>query len=227
MKPSVYVETTIPSYLTARPSRDLVVMANQQIAREWWDRRRGAFELFISQFVLDEAAAGDTDAAAARLEMLREIPLLEVDEACRVLGRDLLSNCSAPAQGGNGRAARGSLGRKRHGLSAYLELQALGQRRVAISHRISVQGGRSSAARDLYAAGLTGGLNAMSSDPIVDEVRRAREEYAQKFDYDLDAISRDVQRRQAAHGTRVVRRNPRPVQPPRAALSNQVQTVAE
>ena len=57
MKPKVYLETTIPSYLTSRPSRDLVTAAHQQITREWWDTRRHAFDLFVSQMVLDEASA--------------------------------------------------------------------------------------------------------------------------------------------------------------------------
>ena len=67
MKPKVYLETTIPSYLTARPSRDLVTAAHQQITREWWDTRRHAFDLFVSQMVLDEAGAGDEEAACAPL----------------------------------------------------------------------------------------------------------------------------------------------------------------
>ena len=56
MKSKVYLETTIPSYLTARPSRDLVTAAHQQITREWWDTRRHDFDLFVSQMVIDEAA---------------------------------------------------------------------------------------------------------------------------------------------------------------------------
>lgn len=59
MKPRVYLETTIPSYLTAWPSRDLVRAAHQQITREWWEQRRGQFELFISQVVVRECEAGD------------------------------------------------------------------------------------------------------------------------------------------------------------------------
>jgi hypothetical protein len=59
MKPKVYLETTIPSYLMARPSRDLVTAAHQQITREWWETRRQDFDLFISQMVIDEASAGD------------------------------------------------------------------------------------------------------------------------------------------------------------------------
>jgi hypothetical protein len=63
MKPKLYLETTIPSYLTAWPSRDLVKAAKQQITRDWWEERRHAFDLFISEVVLDEAGQGDPQAA--------------------------------------------------------------------------------------------------------------------------------------------------------------------
>jgi hypothetical protein len=75
--PTVYIETTVISYLTAWPSRDLIRAAHQQITREWWDTRRADFSLCVSQLVLDEAAAGDAVAAADRLQVLVGIPLLE------------------------------------------------------------------------------------------------------------------------------------------------------
>ena len=75
MKPTVYVETTIVSYLAALPSRDIVLAAHQELTREWWSRR-GRFELFVSQAVVDEAARGDVAAAARRLGLLAGIPLL-------------------------------------------------------------------------------------------------------------------------------------------------------
>ncbi|MGA8028435.1 MAG: hypothetical protein WB992_14925 [Bryobacteraceae bacterium] len=59
MKTKVYVETTIPSYLAARPSRDLLIAAHQQITHDWWETRQLAFELYVSEPVLEEAAAGD------------------------------------------------------------------------------------------------------------------------------------------------------------------------
>jgi len=77
MKPKIYVETTIASYLTAWPSRDLIVAAHQQITRDWWENRREEFDLFIAQVVLDESAAGDADAATRRVEAFKDIPLLE------------------------------------------------------------------------------------------------------------------------------------------------------
>lgn len=78
MNPAVYIETTIVSYLTAWPSRDLIVAAHQQLTREWWEHQRAKFELFISQAVFQEASVGDADAAQLRLDTLAGLPLLEL-----------------------------------------------------------------------------------------------------------------------------------------------------
>src|SRR5947209_8696857 len=96
MKPRVYLETTIPSYLTAWPSRDLVRAAHQQITREWWQQRRDKFELFIAQVVVRECQAGDPDAAAQRLEVLRDLPLLEQTEEVTALAQALLEQVPLP-----------------------------------------------------------------------------------------------------------------------------------
>ncbi|MBK5969938.1 MULTISPECIES: type II toxin-antitoxin system VapC family toxin [Thiorhodovibrio] len=95
MKPKVYVETSIISYLTARASRDIVVAGNQETTREWWDRRDD-FELFVSQFVLQEAAAGDPGAAQQRLNVLNGIPELEITEAVDRIAETLLSQAALP-----------------------------------------------------------------------------------------------------------------------------------
>ena len=63
MLPTVYIETSVVSYLTALPSRDVVVAAYQQVTREWWRTARTRFELVASELVIREAAAGDADAA--------------------------------------------------------------------------------------------------------------------------------------------------------------------
>lgn len=76
----VYIETTIISYLTGRPSRDLIQAAHQQITSQWWHERRRSFELFTSQAVVDEAGAGDQGAAHRRLEALEPLPLLEIND---------------------------------------------------------------------------------------------------------------------------------------------------
>ena len=80
MKTKLYLETTIPSYLTARPSRDLIVAAHQQITHEWWEKRRHDFDIFISQFVIDEAGQGDEEALQRRLEILSEFNLLDITD---------------------------------------------------------------------------------------------------------------------------------------------------
>jgi hypothetical protein len=97
MKPRLYIETTIVSYLTARPSRDLVQAAHQQVTREWW-ASRDDFTLFISQFVLDEAGAGDGDAAARRLDALRGATLLDITEEAILLASNLVVGGGLPAK---------------------------------------------------------------------------------------------------------------------------------
>jgi hypothetical protein len=74
MKSTVYLETTVVSYLAAWTSRDLVTAANQETTREWWSRRRIDFDLFVSQAVIEEASDGDPDAVRRRLEILQSIP---------------------------------------------------------------------------------------------------------------------------------------------------------
>ena len=84
---TVYLETTIPSYLAALPSRDLVVAAHQQISCEWWNTARDRFALFISAAVLDEIRSGDPDAVKKRLEIVDRLPVLELNEEVRSLVR--------------------------------------------------------------------------------------------------------------------------------------------
>ena len=74
---TIYIETTIVGYLTARSASDIIFQARQELTRRWWDGRRTAYDLYVSQFVLDEAAAGDSTAAAERLELLDGLPVLD------------------------------------------------------------------------------------------------------------------------------------------------------
>ena len=73
---TVYIETTVASYLVSRPSQDVVIAAHQQLTREWWDQRRRLFACFISDVVLDEAGERDAEQAALRLKALEGIPKL-------------------------------------------------------------------------------------------------------------------------------------------------------
>jgi hypothetical protein len=84
---SVYLETTIPSYLASRPSRDLVVAAHQQITQDWWWRARQRFDLYISEAVLEEIRTGDAEAASRRLESVHGLPVLALTPDVRSLAR--------------------------------------------------------------------------------------------------------------------------------------------
>jgi hypothetical protein len=59
MRSKLYVETSVISYLTARPSRDVISLGHQQLTREWWDHAGGEFELYASRLVVAEAQLGD------------------------------------------------------------------------------------------------------------------------------------------------------------------------
>jgi hypothetical protein len=99
MKPTVYVETTIPSYLTAWPSRDVVRAGEQQVTRDWW-ARRSEFELRVSSLVLLECSAGDADAAALRLAALDGVPVLAQAAEAETLAEALLREVPLPAKAG-------------------------------------------------------------------------------------------------------------------------------
>lgn len=88
-KPTLYIETSIISYLASRPSRDPVSLRNQQLTHEWWNTRRHDFALFTSQAVLDEAAVGDPQMALARLSLLSALPILRVHPEAQALAETL------------------------------------------------------------------------------------------------------------------------------------------
>lgn len=74
---AIYIETTIFGYLTARSANDVIFLARQELTRRWWDERRMEYELYVSQFVLDEASAGDATAAAERMSLLHGLQILD------------------------------------------------------------------------------------------------------------------------------------------------------
>ena len=90
MKPKVYVETTVVSYLAARPSRDVVIAAHQQVTRDWLEACVDRFELVASELVVQEASAGDPEAARERLDVLEAVTLLEASEEALTLARQLV-----------------------------------------------------------------------------------------------------------------------------------------
>ena len=97
-KPSVYVETSIVSYLTARLSRDLIVAAQQAITREWWRDAPERFVLVASELVPTEAAGGDAEAARARLTALKTVTRLDATGEAAALTRQLLDFGAFPRE---------------------------------------------------------------------------------------------------------------------------------
>ncbi len=98
MKATLYLETTVPSYYVSRPSRDIVVLAHQEITRNWWERRLPFFDAFISPVVIEEARRGDPDQAHKRLSAVDGFPILEVTPYIEDLAEAYMRELSIPTR---------------------------------------------------------------------------------------------------------------------------------
>ena len=98
MKPTVYIETSIVGYLASRPSRDGIVAANQQLTRDWWNNYRPQFDLFISEAVEAECAAGDATAALERKAYLSGIPILRISAEAKQLAVQFMQQIPLPSK---------------------------------------------------------------------------------------------------------------------------------
>jgi hypothetical protein len=95
---TVYIETSIISYLRQRPSSQIITAARQLLTHRWWNHERSQYELVISQYVIDEAAAGNPDLAAERLQLLDGIPLLPHSPKIVTLAEEIMSLGILPAK---------------------------------------------------------------------------------------------------------------------------------
>jgi hypothetical protein len=96
----IYIESTIPSYVVARPARDLLQAARQQMTKDWWETKRQQHELFTGQLVLDEIAFGEPEMASRRLELVADLALLQsTEEACK-LTQSIMDSRLLPAKAG-------------------------------------------------------------------------------------------------------------------------------
>lgn len=98
MKASVYIETSVLSYLTARPSNDLRAMANQNATIDWWEIQRPNYSIFASDLVISEAGKGNPEAAKRRLTAITSLPLLEISSEVRNLAQALIENHALPTK---------------------------------------------------------------------------------------------------------------------------------
>jgi len=96
MKESIYLETTVVSYYTSKPSRDIIVLAHQEITREWWDKALKRYDAFISEIVVEEARAGDPDAAKKRLAILKRFTHLDLNPTVEKMAQVYIEKLKIP-----------------------------------------------------------------------------------------------------------------------------------
>ncbi|MEM1280040.1 MAG: type II toxin-antitoxin system VapC family toxin [Cyanobacteria bacterium P01_H01_bin.152] len=101
MRETVYIETSILGYLTARPTNNLILAANTKVTQDWWENYRSEFTLYASELVQNEAAQGDGAIATQRLSLLDPIPFLEITEDAIALGQAFLQQSNLPAKAAN------------------------------------------------------------------------------------------------------------------------------
>ena len=97
MSESVYIESSVVSYLTARPSRDLVIAGRQAITADWWLVQRKRYDVYISELVIEEISAGHADAAAARLAAVSNFASVSTTPEAHQLAEALLASGAVPA----------------------------------------------------------------------------------------------------------------------------------
>ncbi len=96
MRESIYLETTIVSYYTSKPSRDIIVLAHQEITRQWWLKTIGRYNVLISEVVIEEASSGDPEAIKKRLEELKDFPHLELNDKVEEMAQVYMERLEIP-----------------------------------------------------------------------------------------------------------------------------------
>lgn len=95
MKPKVYVETSVVSYLVGRTGGDVIQISHQKITKAWWTVRSG-YSLYVSDLVLQEAAAGDANAAGRRLAVIERLPVLHISDETIDLATEIMRATRLP-----------------------------------------------------------------------------------------------------------------------------------
>lgn len=98
MKPTVYIETSVISYLTGLPARDMIIAAHKELTRQWWEDRKPEYDVYVSELVLEEAARGDRESAARRMAVISSFPILKVNEAAVDLAQLLIEDGPIPRE---------------------------------------------------------------------------------------------------------------------------------
>lgn len=207
-KPSIYIETSVVSYLIAEPSINIVTAARQALTRQWLDEKRHDYKLHISEFVVSEAASGDPLMANRGLAALSGIAEIQLTGAATDRAEMLIEEGPLPAK-----AALDAL----HiavaiagGMEFFgdLELQASGQRNDAWSNRAKMPFERVRTTHYLYPRGTLGSMT-MHQDEIIEEVRANRDRLAAQRNYDIRALYEDAKNCEHASDRKVVKLAPR------------------
>ncbi|MBN1905960.1 MAG: type II toxin-antitoxin system VapC family toxin [Deltaproteobacteria bacterium] len=101
MKEKVYIETSIISFLTSKPSQNLIAAAWQSITVDWWEKRKSHFDIFISELVYEEATRGDPFAVSKRIEVIKEIPYLQITDEAINLAKMIIKPGPLPKKASN------------------------------------------------------------------------------------------------------------------------------
>lgn len=98
MKKRIYIETTVVSYLVAKPSRDIMTAGHQDATRELWPDLSAKYETYVSALVFEEAKRGDSDQARIRLAAIKPFPMLDIDDEARSLAEKIIGRRAVPAE---------------------------------------------------------------------------------------------------------------------------------
>ena len=209
LNPTVYVETSVISYLTSRRSRDVEVAAYQEITQEWWSMAPDRFSLVTSELVVTEAASGDSDAARARLAALRTIPLVDVTVEAIELNRKLVDRGAVPSSAADDAAhiATAAANRLDYLVTWNFRHIANATMRPRIEEVCRASGYKPPVIctpRELMETAPSGStglvMQGTRTDPIIDELHSIRDQHAARFGYDVDAILQDIRARQGTAG---------------------------
>jgi len=96
MPPAVYIESSVISYLTARPSRDVITAARQAITLDWWQNQRHKYEVYISALVEEEISSGDPTAAEQRLRAVSSLFSVAISSEAQEMAASLIASRAVP-----------------------------------------------------------------------------------------------------------------------------------
>ncbi len=198
MKPTAYIETSVVSYLTARPSRNVVKAAYQRITRDWWFDAQDRFDLVTSTLTVNESSAGDHQASTNRLETLKSITLLDETLNTELLAEELVELGAVPRHAADDAmhiaiAVTGGVDflvtwNFKHIANAVMRSQI-----ERVCRRSGYQLPIICAPNELMEG--ESGVNSVerkvqrnAPDEVISELRAVREAFAASFDYDISAM---------------------------------------